>query len=418
MALNKKQRLVGVWLVVTYVLLVCWFSVRSAEDPGSHFFQPEKGYQPRYSLTRIEEALRFLATFNLSATVPAHNNKNGSAVSENIDMCAGIVTVKRPMQQNLDTTVGSILDGLSRDQWSSLELQVLFAQTNLTDHPDYGQPWVANLVDHVLTYDQLNASIDTLRHFEQEKNVQGKSLIDYRLSLEACYYKTDAKWFLMLEDDVVAQKKWYGQTMQSLRKAKEWQEKGKIHDWLYLRLFYTEKFLGWNSEEWPIYLAASLLTISAVGGMGLFARRKFRPMHEVISNRFLAVVCLVYMPLIIVLYFLAGRVTVRPMNPGVHVMNRNGCCSQAMLFPREKAPLLIDHLRKTGESNLMAVDSAIEVLADQTGLDRLAMSPSQMQHVGAASYKEKKKSWDWEGPHPVQGAHGVWSVGFESAYEA
>lgn len=111
----------------------------------------------------------------------------------------------------------------------------------------------------------------------------------------------------------------------------------------------------------------------------------------------------------IVLYFLAGRVTVQPMRAGVHLMNRFGCCSQALLFPREKVPVLRDYFEYRRTTSPKPVDSVIEALADKAGFDRLAVSLSQMQHVGAFSYKENRKSYTWKGPHTVRGAHdGVW----------
>lgn len=140
-------------------------------------------------------------------------------------------------------------------------------------------------------------------------------------------------------------------------------------------------------------------------------------MQGILTNTFLAVICLLCVPLLISLYFLAGRATVLPMRPGVHLMNSHGCCSQALLFPREKAPLLINHLKEIQTVRPKPVDSVIEMLADQKGLDRLVISPSQMQHVGAASYKENRQSYDWGGPYTVKGAHGVWSMGFEKAYD-
>ncbi|KAJ6126715.1 hypothetical protein N7523_002327 [Penicillium sp. IBT 18751x] len=107
----------------------------------------------------------------------------------------------------------------------------------------------------------------------------------------------------------------------------------------------------------------------------------------------------------------------RPLKAGIHVMNRYGCCTQAMVFPRDKAPLLVDHLRLMGRERIsMAVDTALEKFADENGLDRLAIVPSQMQHVGAASYKGNPKEEDWSKLYRVRGADGIWSLSFEEAY--
>lgn len=414
--LNKKQRLSIASFSLLYLLLLIFCRVNSARDPGSAFFQPKVGYRPQYSLQRIEDSLRFLSSLNQSAEVSAQPARNRSAPIRNVDVCVGIVTVKRPLQQNLDTTIGSILDNLTPEQRSTLAVQVLFALTNTTDHPDYEQPWVPNAVDRILTYENFGKHQKTLRRLEEAGNIKKKSLIDYRLSLESCYEDTDASWFMMLEDDVLAHQSWYGHTMDSIRRIDEWKRAGVLNDWLYLRLFYTEKFLGWNSEHWPVYLSWSVAVVSLVASMGLYVRRKARSSHHLLSNQFLAVVCFVCVPLVIGLYFMSGRVTMHPMKPGIHLMNRNGCCSQALVFPRAPIPDLIDRLEAMeGMRQPKAVDTVIERLGNELFYDRLAISPPLMQHVGAASYKEDKKKWQ-KGDYAVRGAHGVWSMEFERAY--
>ncbi|RHZ72384.1 hypothetical protein CDV55_108214 [Aspergillus turcosus] len=413
---NKIQRRLLVYFAVFYFLLLIFCHFNSARDPGSFFFRPEEGYRPHYSIGRIRESLQFISRFNQSSAQPEQSLQNVTSGGRDPTICAGIVTVKRPIQQNLDTAVGSLLDGLSRKQRANIVIHVLFALSNPSDHPDYQQPWASNVIDRILTYKNSGADVDKMERWERKNMIKDKSLIDYQLSLKSCYGGTKAPWILLLEDDVVAQREWYRHTMRSLETIEHWRSHGKIKDWLYLRLFYTEKFLGWNTEEWPTYLISSLAVISLVALTGVCARRRSRLMQGILTNSFLAVVCLLFVPLLIGLYFLAGRVTVQPMRPGVHLMNSHGCCSQALLFPREKAPLLIDHLEKLQRTRPEPVDSAIEILADQEGLDRWAMSPSQMQHVGAASYKENRKSYGLDGPYTVKGAHGVWSMSFEKAY--
>ncbi|KAL3476775.1 hypothetical protein BJX99DRAFT_136553 [Aspergillus californicus] len=415
--ISRKQRIFLTSFAVFYLFLLIVYRFRSARDPGSFFFQPEVGYRPQYSLTRIDESLGYLREYNQSFSDPVHPQRNFTSASDNASICVGIVTVRRPLQNNLDTTVASILDNLSDEERSTLSIHVLFALTSPTDHPDYNQPWLPNVVDRVLTYEQLNAPISTIHKYEQRKDIKRKSIIDYTLSLKSCYEDSNAPWIMLLEDDVVAQRAWYNSTMQSLETVQSMRSHGAIKDWLYLRLFYTEKFLGWNSENWPIYASCSVSIVAMIAAMGIMGRRKVRPMQGVLTNSFIGIVCFVCVPLLIILYFLAGRVTMQPMKPGLHLMNSHGCCSQALVFPRENVPKLLDHMDKARYARPYAVDSVIERMADANGLDRVVIVPSQMQHVGAASYKENRHRYDLKGPHPVQGAHGVWSMGFEKAFE-
>ncbi|KAI9931435.1 hypothetical protein ASPWEDRAFT_25686 [Aspergillus wentii DTO 134E9] len=409
---NRGQKRLLISFGVVYLLVVFFCFSNSARDPGSIFFRPSHGYRPEYSAKRVDEALKYVSAFNQSST---HSNQ--SLTTEGVEMCIGIVTVKRPLVQNLDVTVGSLLDGLSPEQRSAVSLQVLFAPTNAWTHPDYGQPWVPNIIDRVLTYEDFDAPITDLMRLERKHRIAEKSLVDYRLALNSCYNQTDAPWILMVEDDVVAQKKWYDHTMQSLETIKDGQRRGAIYNWFYLRLFYTEKFLGWNDQYWPTYLFWSLVVVTIPGTLLIYARRNARSIRGTLTNPFLFVVCFGCIPMFIILFFLAGRVTLQPMKPGVHLMNRNGCCSQALLFPRKNVPPLMEYLRYRQDKIPKPVDSVIEAFANDKDFDRFVISPSQMQHVGASSYKKKQKTVEAQGPYLIYGAHGVWSMGFEKAYQ-
>lgn len=416
--LTRKQVVVLLTYGVLYLFAVAYYRFHSLRDPGSFFFDPNEGYRPRYSIQRIREASQFVAQFNHSSVAHHENATRHKSYTTGVTLCIGIVTVRRPMMQNLDVTVGSVFDGLTAEQRSAISLSVLFAHSDPTFHPDYGQSWVAELADRVLTYTELGVPASTVVRLEAGRKIEEKSLLDYRLSLQSCYRNTDAPWFLMLEDDVVAERDWYEHTLTASRQlvAEQSRRAGGLQRWLYLRLFYTEKFLGWNSEEWSVYSVWCLAAVALPAVVGVYLRRRVQSLQGVLTNAFLALVCLVCVPLAIVLYFLAGRVTVQPLRAGIHKMNRSGCCSQALLFPRHQVPRLIDHLETLQAQWPMAVDSAIEELADQDGLDRFVLAPSRFQHVGAASYKESRSSFVWEGPHPVRGAHGVWSMSFEDAY--
>lgn len=63
-------------------------------------------------------------------------------------------------------------------------------------------------------------------------------------------------------------------------------------------------------------------------------------------------------------------------------MNEHGCCTQALVFPRTQVPSLIEFLRarKRGQTDLM-----IEDYAASTGLQRFALAPQLVQHVGLSS---------------------------------
>lgn len=303
------------------------------------------------------------------------------SANQSVSLCVGIPTVNRPLRQHLNSTIASLLDGLTAGQQSQVAIHVLFAHVRPEQHPDFQHLWVPRLVDQVFTYKTLKAPLSVLRRLERERRIVEKAKADYRLVMESCLLRTTAPWILMLEDDVLAERDWYNHTMRVVDTVSQTKS-----TWLYLRLFYTDRFMGWNAEDWPRYLSWSLVVVVAIGGVGLTARRAVQCCREILTRQFLTVVCFVCVPLSILLYFLAGRLTVSPIKPGLHVMNHGGCCSQALLFPREHIPTVLKHLDRASR---VPVDSALESLGKSLAMDRLVVSPSLMQHVGESSYKEQ-----------------------------
>lgn len=67
-----------------------------------------------------------------------------------------------------------------------------------------------------------------------------------------------------------------------------------------------------------------------------------------------------------------------PPHPGVR-KEGFGCCAQGLVFPRAKSPRVVEHLnaRQSGQIDLMLDD-----LAKEDKLDRYALYPVQVQHIG------------------------------------
>lgn len=76
-------------------------------------------------------------------------------------------------------------------------------------------------------------------------------------------------------------------------------------------------------------------------------------------------------------------------------MDKYGCCTQALVFQRHQVPGLIAYLteRKAGQT-----DSMIEDYADAFKLERYALSPQVVQHIGLVSSRDNleintKSTW-------------------------
>ena len=211
----------------------------------------------------------------------------------------------------------------------------------------------------------------------------------------------------MIEDDTLAVTDWYPRLIASVARADDQHRAdGAQGDWLYLRMFFTEEFLGWNSEEWPWYLVASIAVVAA-NVVVLLTVRRFA-LRNTLTNITLAVWSLLCVPMLILLYFLAGRLSMHPLQPGVHEMPKFGCCAQGLVFSSSMATKTIDHLREVGAG---FVDELIEAWANEMGYVRWVVMPSLLQHVGGHSSKGDDFGGKSKWARSV--AEKIWNFGYE-----
>ena len=388
------------WVFISFILLylalVRYCSYAYYRDPTSVFFDPEHGYDRIYSIVRQEEAERFIQNIKASPTVRR---------TQPPKLCIGIATIGRSGQQYVRSAIGSLLEGLSEYQRKELQLFVLIAHTNPWDHPIYRENWLEVAADKIVLYNVSEEQFSELQIWEKEKAYQKKAVFDYAYLLDSCH-ASSAPWIAMIEDDTLAMAGWYPKAMDALEMVSAQHHWGKTSDWLYLRLFYTEEFFGWNVEELPYYVLVFVTIILALA-VSLLGIRTFG-LHKLINNQVIAVVCLIYTPSCIMLYFLAGRDSMKSLIPGVHQMPNFGCCAQGLVFSREMAPRISQRLKSQKEGY---VDVLLEAWADEEDLIRWAVVPSLLQHVGAHSSKG-----DDTGAHSKHNrsvAEKIWNFGFE-----
>lgn len=361
---------------ITWFMCFGYLAKISVRDPTSYFFDKRKGYERSYSLHREKEAYAFLESVNSTDSPPPPASPNPS-------MCVGVATVKRPVQeQYVRGTIGSLLVGLSEAERAQIHLITFIAHTDPMVHPIYHEPWLRALSDKVLTYDIPKEDLAELHKFEEENLPRNKSMYDYGYLLDNCL-KTNAEWITIVEDDVLARAGWYGKAMTSLQKA---QAQAGGASWLYLRIFYSESFLGFVSEHWPRYLSASLALFVVLLATLVESRRRSSFLRRHLSNMGIGVLCCCILPAFISLYFMAGYVTMHPPRPGVRLMPDFGCCSQGFIFPQAIVPLVIERTKIAMYEDLY-VDMLLERFADAQGLARFSQFPSLLQHIGLKSSK-------------------------------
>ena len=151
---------------------------------------------------------------------------------------------------------------------------------------------------------------------------------------------------------------------------------------MYLRLFYADQLLGWNREKWPIYLFWPFAVWASCSATMPAIRRSFPRHLGFMTVDVIATLSFVCIPTGILLFFLAGKQTTFPLSPGVHEMNKYGCCSQGLVFPRSVVPRLLQLADLEAD---WLVDMMVEKISDDGEFVRWAIVPPQ--HIGATSSK-------------------------------
>ena len=360
-------------------------------DPTSFFFSPAKGYERRYSAKRMAQIQPFIEKANLSTT--------SRGPQKDPTMCLGISTVARPYEQYVQNTVGSLLEGLDPFQRSQIHLIVFIAQTEPQLHPMYNDPWLKNLANQILKYDISDQERKRLQAMEEEHQFWNKSAYDYAYLLEKCF-ATGAAWLAIVEDDTIAVEGWYPQAITALNQIKKQRKDDK---WVYLRIFYTEKLFGWNSEEWLKYLSYSLLFFALFCAVPFGSFATSRHVRKYVSIRNIQILCYICFPASVVLYFMAGKLSMQPPPQGLHKMQRFGCCAQGLIFPRDMAPRAISAIKDATDMRYY-VDMTLERWADVQHMAKYALVPPLLQHVGSRSSK---------GLNFDEGAVSIWNFAFE-----
>ncbi|KAL4869008.1 hypothetical protein BDV12DRAFT_168742 [Aspergillus spectabilis] len=379
-SLSTRQLFLAILLL--YLFLIFSARYRCSRDPTSAFFQPSTAYTPVYSTVRAAQADRYIE--NAEAEI-GESWQWGS--SQHPSICVGVATVARKNARYFKSMVGSVLEGLSQTERAGIHLILFIAHTDPLQHPAYEESWLYKVADQVLLYDNVTVDIEHIRSLETSEarfSAREKALFDYTYLLKSCA-AVNASYVAMLEDDILAMDGWYHRTRQALVSVEEQMATQEADKWLYLRLFYTEQFLGWNAEEWLTYLLHSSFAVGSVACLLLSARLLQPKLRLILPDSTLFVLCGVFMPLLIALFFAAGRVTMLPIPAGVNEMSKFGCCSQGFVFPQSRTSDLVSLYE---EKRVGYVDMLTEAFANENDEIRWAITPSVLQHVGRLSSKE------------------------------
>ncbi|RAH73103.1 uncharacterized protein BO66DRAFT_367625 [Aspergillus aculeatinus CBS 121060] len=368
--------IIGCIYLILCLVFLGYYHSSSYRDPTSLFFDPSRAYQKRYSSKRIAQAEAFLASASSLAS-PTREHQGPPAV------CVGIVTVRRRGDQYVGLTVASLLDGLTETERNTMRLYLRVGNTDPKEHPIFSEKWVETLPDRLLTYSQDDPDFGQLRAWEEGGWYRNKTIYDFTTLMKDCY-ETGADYVVMIEDDTLAVNGWFPSALQALDAVHE-KAARQGQEWIYLRLFYVDGLLGWNSEEWPQYLAWSfILWALLTGTMVVFKTRVFTTQLRRFPTSAIWLASSLLIPGAILFFFISGRQKMWPIAPGVHEMNKYGCCSQGLVFPRAMVPRFLEQTDLTTD---WLVDMMVETIADSQGWTRWAVVPPLLQHIGATSSK-------------------------------
>ncbi|OJD14587.1 hypothetical protein AJ78_05074 [Emergomyces pasteurianus Ep9510] len=374
-------------------------------DPGSIFYDPGRAFERTYSLHRESEAKEYIRTV-------AGRNETGSTfkAGEKPVICGVFSTVKRKGVQYVETAIASMVYGLTPAERADLHLGVLFAHANTTAHPSLKLEWLHRAVDFTFTYKD-NMPEETflkLQTLEETANFQEKGVFDYTYALKQCYAKK-TPYIAMFEDDTLFADGWLVRSLIALREI-ESAAADVMKPWLYMRLFNQERSTGWahrniggNNEPWIILgIAAAILAPAFLVRRWLQLRRSSSSSSRDCAAYLGAIYAIVLftVPCFVILFFQAGKASMLPPSPGVF-RELFGCCSQAMIFPSERVPGLIEFLERKERGQ---VDLLLKDLAIAEGFDTYALYPVQVQHIGSSSVRGTSR----------QEAQAVWSMAFEN----
>ncbi|KAG2418867.1 hypothetical protein HFD88_001969 [Aspergillus terreus] len=299
-----------------------------------------------YSLHREREARHFISRHNADLDPPLYIKSDPTPL-----MCVALVTVRRDMDDYFEASVGSLLEGLDKQERSKLYLSLLFANTEPRLHPSWGQRWIERLADSATTYNVSDSQLEHLQSLERERNFYEKGVFDYLYALRTCQ-QLNASYTIIFEDDIILAAGWFSRTLQALANISQLeQELGK--PWIYLRLFYTETALSWTSADFAyrnMPFVFGLLMLSTLLCLVALRRTRFKQFH--LDTASIAIISMICVPAFTALVYMVGKYSLMPLH-GVIEMNQGH-----------------------GQT-----DSMIEEYADQDALTRYALAPPQLQHT-------------------------------------
>lgn len=414
--LSVKIANISFW--VLWIWALTWCRTNCFDDPSSFFFDADNAYTARYSVKRIQQADDFLRLHRLKhlAIDPKAGTQRKSSSAERF-LCIAIPSANRGSDVYLSRTLASLIDNLTPEQRDSIIIKVLLAENDAAKHISHHYKWLSDLVDEVLVYESGANPLDeppkytTVRNSGKAKrgnNTVQNNRLDHAVLVDSCQ-TWGGKYTALIDDDIIASPDWFGMLTKGATQVQQHSQR-LSYEWLYLRLFYTDLFIRWTWEEAISSVEMIFVLYFAIFVVFLGARRYCRicpnegkGSAKLITSQTFNQMCLVvisiWVPALIALYFIAGRMvfnrlTLFPFS-GVREMPKYGCCGQGLVVPQHQLEGLATMLRAPPFD--FATDQMVELYADQKNFHKFTLDTSVLQHVGPMDSKigPDKRVWNF-----------------------
>lgn len=311
-----------------------------------------------------------------------------SQLAENIDVAIGMITVSR-LEQEVEFQSGRLgyltqsAAALHKVTSNSHLGNKRFFLCNVDAAPEkHTEALVLSRVIPTIQRFSTNASTPKGSDvFQKEKD-------DYSFCLKQGL-ALKPKYVMLLEDDVLVNSDTFLTTELILNSYVEYNHKRQdemqpSQPWLFLKLYYPEKWQGYGNEFSKI---AELIAIGTLGG-SIFAAISLlsRSTNKCFRMFIFFVLGAGYFTLLV---FLVGRPYVhhlRHFSPYFYrVVDAPDCCTQAILYPAAMGHGLADYLDAVYSTSAFSVDLAIDKFALQENLKRHLVEPNLVKHIGMLS---------------------------------
>lgn len=322
------------------------------------------------NMQRIKNAIRTLD--HLDCGRKCLNQSNQATVTP--EFCFVIISVSRPAETKFLTQVVAAL--LPQLPHSGSVFTVYNAEG-----PTHKE---AMKLSAIVPVDSYMGNVSPSK-YSKEKS-------DYVHALEWCHNKS-ARFSVILEDDALPQQDF----IPRLRLILDYRMSKNSIKWMFLKLYYPEKWQGWAKER-----TAELILCSIAGGfiLTLLVHGLQFLIHKTLAVDYGILVQFLFSSILIT-YMLVGLgrphwIALRGVSPYLSsVVYAPGCCTPAVLYPHTHLTDLIRYLKMVNCSNSFPVDLAMDEYADKRGLHRLLAVPNLVKHIGFVSSLPGK---GWKNP--------------------